>query len=391
MEARKLALVGGPDIDSRIELMHYFERDFQVLAVGSESTLVEQFTGAGFHYYWYHLARHVSPVADFRSFAQLFRIFRRERPEIVHAFDTKPCVLARLAARLAGVPIVVGTLTGLGSLYVNESVGVRVVRMIYERLQSFSCHVSDFTTFHNHEDAQYFLDRRLAPAKRTVVIPGSGVRTDIFSREAVSPADIQQARAQLGLAQEHQVITMISRLLRTKGVLEFAEAAQIVQQRQPQTRFLLVGPSDDDSIDRLTPAELAKLQQAVNWPGPRRDIPVVLALSDVFVLPSYREGMPRVLLEAASMGLPIVTADSPGCREVVEHGVNGFLVPVRDPEALAEAIMRLVDDPSLRQRFGQESRRRAAARFDLAVVAQQLGLLYTRLLTDKGSLPRTKT
>src|SRR5207253_6184837 len=128
-------------------------------------------------------------------------------------------------------------------------------------------------------------------------------------------------------------------------------------------------PADDKSIDRFSPEEIAQLRQAVNWPGARRDIPRVLAVTDVFVLPSfYPEGIPRVLLEAASMALPIVTTRSPGCVDVVEDGVNGFLVPGRDAGALAAAILRLVDQPETRRRFGAESRRRAVAQFDLAAV-----------------------
>ena len=143
-----------------------------------------------------------------------------------------------------------------------------------------------------------------------------------------------------------------------------------------------------NSVDQLNSAELHQLKQTVTWTGPRRDIPVVLAISDIFVLPSaYREGIPRVLLEAASMGLPIVTTDSPGCNEVAEHSVNGFLVPVRNPAALSRAILILIEQLELRLRFGHVSRRRAVEHFDLSIIAAQTRAVYQQLLASKGLLP----
>jgi len=321
----------------------------------------------------------------------MHHIFRQQKPDIVHAFDTKPCVLARLAARLAGVPIIIGTLPGLGSLYVDEGVTTRTVRALYEKLQTLACHLSDLTIFQNHEDLRFFVARGIVPAHKAIAIPGSGVRTDLFYPARISRSDRERVRAELGVKTNALLITMVSRLIRSKGVMEFAAAAQLVRQHYSQVKFLLVGPTDEESMNRFTPPELLQLTRALTWAGARSDIPAILAASDIFVLPTfYREGIPRVLLEAASMGLPIVTTDSPGCKEVVEPGVNGFLVPPRDPGALAEAILRLVEEPDLRQRFGQESRRRAVTYFDLSVIAEQIRSIYRELLAHKGLLPATE-
>lgn len=138
----------------------------------------------------------------------------------------------------------------------------------------------------------------------------------------------------------------------------------------------------------LTPEQVTQLKQSGIWQGPRQDIQNVLALSDIFVYPSfYREGIPRALLEAASMGLPIVTVDSPGCREVVEPGKNGYIVPTRDSDALAHAIQRLIDDPDIRHRFGRESRIRVLECFDLPRIAEQTSSIYKDLLSRNGLLP----
>ena len=375
-------------MDSRLDLMQRLRDDFCLSAAGTNLFLRTAFQQAAFPYDTYRLARGVNPFADMCTLLSLYRLFWRHRPDLVHAFDTKPCVFARIAARLANVPVVVGTLPGLGSLYVNDGVTTRVVRAVYERLQGWASHLSDLTIFQNHEDARQFVAKRIVPEAKIAVIPGSGVHTDLLDPARVSQLEREQAQAELGVSSRVLLVTMVSRLIRSKGVMEFAVAAQTVRERHPEVAFLLVGPADEESVDRLTPTELSQLARVVTWTGARKDIPAVLAASDIFVLPSfYREGIPRVLLEAASMGLPIVTTDSPGCREVVEHGVNGFLVPPRDPDALAQAIMRLIEDPEMRERFGQESRQRAVARFDLSRIASQLRSIYRDLLSHKGLLP----
>ena len=392
MNYPKVLLVGGPDVDARLDLMQCLRSEFDLSVAGSSPKLQGKFSAAGFDYYEYTLGRGFQPLVELSTIVQLTHLFRHVRPTVVHTFDTRESIWGRLAARMAGVPIAVGTLPGLGSLYTNDSLATRLLRSGYQPLQKLACHLADLTIFQNHHDAQQFISADVVPKRKATVIPGSGVRTDLFDPAKVSPSDRERVRAELGIQPDELVVTMISRLIRSKGVLDFAEAAQTVKRWHRRVCFLLVGPPDEDSIDRLTPTEVARLTQTVVCPGLRHDIPVVLALSDIFALPSfYREGIPRVLLEAASMGLPLVTTDSPGCSEVVEHGVNGLLVPVRDSDALAQAILCLVEEPEMRQRFGQKSRERAIARFDLCVIAGQICSIYRELLVRKGLLPARKT
>ncbi len=381
-------IVGTSDVDGRLDLMQSIRDDFHLSAAGTAAHLRAVFQQAGFVYDIYPLARRVSPLTDLRTVVSLARLFRRRRPDLVHAFDTKPCVFARIAAWLARVPVIAGTLPGLGALYADEQVSTRMVRALYEQLQRLASHRSDLTIFQNHHDARQFIARGIVPESRFTVIPGSGVRTDLFDPATIPQSERARVRAELGIAHDALAVTMIARVIRAKGVLEFAAAAQAVRARRPGVAFLLVGPADDDSVDRLTPAEQAQLAQTVTWAGARKDIPAVLAASDVFALPSfYREGIPRALLEAASMGLPLITTDSPGCNEAVGHEVNGFLIPPHDPAALAQAILRLADDPDMRRRFGQASRQRAVACFDLAKIADETRSVYKELLARKGLLP----
>ncbi len=381
-------IVGGPDVDARLDLMRFMRNEFYFIAIGSSHELNPCFRKAGFTYHVYPLSRQVNPISDLVTIGYLLKLFRRLQPQIVHTFDTKPAVLGRLAARLANVPIVIGTLPGLGSLYVSNNLRIRLIRSVYQLLQKLACYFSDVTIFQTHGDAQMFIAESIVPKSKAVIIPGSGVRCDLYNPNRVSQIEQKKIRADLGVRDDEIVITMVSRLIRSKGVMEFVKAAKTVRQFNPQVSFLLVGPLDEESVDPLTTAELSELKQTVIWVGKRNDIFNILAVSDIFVLPSfYREGIPRVLLEAASMGLPIVTTNSPGCNEVVEHGVNGFLVPVRDPNALAEAISILVKRLDLRLRFGEESRRRAVANFDLSVIAEQTRAIYRELLTRKRLAP----
>lgn len=376
----KVLLVGGIDVDARLELMRCLAGRYDIGALGSRAALRHRFEAEKYGYATYTLSRGANPFIDLFTLIQLLFVFCRMKPQLVHTFDTKPCVWGRIAARLSGVPVVVGTIPGLGSLYTGDS-RRRLLRSIYQRLQQLACHLSDLTIFQNHHDALQFVEAGVVSRRKTVIIPGSGVSTELFDPARVPDTVRMALRAELGFGADAVIITMVSRVIRSKGICEFGTAAQKVCGDYPEARFLLIGSEDTESLDRLTADDLRALKQAVTWPGSRRDIPAILAISDIFALPSaYREGMPRVLLEAASMGLPIVTTNSPGCSEVVEDGVNGLLIPAGDAVALSQAIECLIEQPELRQRFGEMSRRRAVDRFDIRVIAAQTGAVYERLL-----------
>lgn len=384
-------IVGGPDVDARLQLMRQLSDAFDVGALGSLPALRDRFSADGFAYHTYHLSRQINPFSDSVTVSQLMLIFRRLRPQIVHAFDTKPGVWGCVAARLAGVPVVIGTVTGLGSLYGSQKRSIQLAWAIYRALQKLACSFSDLTIFQNHDDARHFIAAGLVPAEKALVILGSGVTTDVFAPSRVPEEERARLRGELGLKPQEILVTMVSRVMRSKGVLEFAAAARDVHPGHPHARFLLVGPEDEGSLDRLSAAEVIQLMQTVTWLGARRDIAALLAVSDIFVLPSaYREGIPRVLLEAASMGLPLITTDSPGCNEVVQDGINGLVVPALDAAALSKAITHLVEHPQLRRRFGLASRQRAIERFDLSAIAAQTRNAYQQLLSCRTVLPATE-
>lgn len=383
--APRVLLVGGPDVRARGDLMKVLEGSFEVSAAGSEPEDAQHLAQLGLSFHYYPMSRGSTPASDLHTCLALFRIIRRLRPDIVHTFATKPCVWGRIAARLAGVPIVIGTVPGLGSLYCANDLRRRTLKRIYEALQRSASRMSDLTLFQNERDAGQLTETGVVPVNRSMVIPGSGVRTDVFDRTRVSGESVKRLRSDVGLSEREVLVTMVSRVIRTKGVLIFAEAANLVRKETRNVRFLLVGPDDQNSMDRLSRQELERISSAVDWLGERSDVLEILAATDVFTLPTfYREGIPRVLLEAASMSLPLVATMRPGCDEVVIEGNNGFLIPPKDPVALAQAILKLASSPDLRRRFAEKSRQIAIQKFDLAVIGRRTADLYQELLATRG-------
>lgn len=388
----KILIIGGDDVHARIPLMNRLRDDYDFAAVGASPKLAERFAAAGYPYHNYHLDRRVNPVADLRSIWQLTQIFRREQPALIHAFDTKPGVWSAIAGQMASVPRKVGTVTGLGGALYGNGIKTAIVRHSYETLQKVACRLCDQTIFQNHTDQQECIEKGIVAADRARVILGSGIPTEAYRRDAVSPEQITQLRQELGIDPDSVVVMMISRILRSKGVIEFARSARLLRSAYPNTRFLLVGGTDNDSYDPLTSEEEAEARQTVDWLGRRRDVNALLALADIFVLPTYyREGIPRVLLEAAAMELPLITTDSPGCNEVVADGVNGILVPMRDVDALSHALGQLVENPDLRRHYGRIGRKRIQQRFDLSIVTAATHTTYAELLTNQSLSPLTKT
>lgn len=310
----------------------------------------------------------ISPASDLRLIAVLRRAFRTFRPDVVHAFTIKPAIFATLAAALAGVPVRVVTVTGLG--YAFTSAG-GLLRGLVEFLYRRSLGSAHRVFFQNSTDLRLFVERRLVDPAKARLVAGSGVDLRKFS-----PVPLPSS------AQAPLVFLMIGRLLRDKGVLEYLDAAQIVRVKHPGVRFLLLGAEDSRNPSRLTPAELVRLRAShvVELLNEVDDVRPVIARADVIVLPSYREGLPRSLLEGAAMGRPLIAADVPGCNEVVRNGSSGFLVPRGDAARLAEAMLQFSADPTLLARFGAAALADVRARFDEAKVIGDTLSTYRELL-----------
>ena len=379
----KVLLVGGPDVDGRIPIINKLKQKYDFLVAGSYEQSALPFEQAEIEFVHYHLNRGANPLYDLQTVTALIGLMKNHRVDIVHTFDTKPNVWGRLAAWFCGVPIIIGTVPGLGALYANEGTLYQLARTIYQPLQKFASQKSNLTIFQNSDDQQQFIDLGIVPSEKTMVINGSGIDTSLYNPASFSNADRQRLRQKLSIPEKAIVVTMIARVVQSKGVLEFADAANILKAQFPNLYFLLVGPMDGRGPEQLTEAQIKILQTSVNWIGKRSDIPEILNATDIFTLPSnYREGVPRVLLEAGAMALPLITTNSPGCNKVVLDKQTGLLIPNHDSVALANAITKLTLSPQLRFSLGYAAQKHVKSVFELSIIAQQTDDLYQDILTQ---------
>ncbi len=313
--------------------------------------------------------RGMSPPGELRTLLELVALYRRERPTVVHHVALKPVLYGSLAAFAAGVPAVVNAVAGLGYVFISRSFGAQALRpLVRAGYRLAFAGRGTRVVVQNDDDEATVRDLGVNP-ERIALIRGSGVDLDRF---APGPEP-----------DEPVVVTMVSRMLRDKGVFELVEAARRLSRSHPSLRVRLVGPPDPEnpaSIDTETLEALAR-EGIIEWCPGTDDVPSVWARSHVAVLPSYREGLPKALLEAAACGRPMVSTDVPGCRDVVRHERTGLLVPPRDASALASAIARLADDPELRARLGRGAREHVRDFAEARIVGQTLEL-YSRLVDD---------
>ena len=373
--------VGGDDVHKRIPLLQALEdRGFRVGAVGSEEG--EVFREHNIPYYRYTLQRKLTPLADLRSCSEFSTLLKRRAPDIVHGFDPKPAIAVPLLGRKAGIPARVRTITGLGFVFASDAAVARTLRPVYRNLQKWASAAS-YTVFQNSDDRDYFLENGMVERGREEIVLSSGVDVERLRAEAPGQKALAALRDQLGIDGK-QVVTMISRIDENKGIREFAEAAEIVAGQRADTVFLLIGPfaSEGEAAARFID-RLPNRYGSVLYLGPRPDIPAFLSLSDLCVLPSYREGLPRVLVEAGAMQVPCVTTNVPGCRDVVRDGWNGRLVPSRNAPALAAAITELLDDGDARLSMGERGYRHVKEYFDLSYVADAYADIYERALAGR--------
>lgn len=309
--------------------------------------------------------RGINPVADIRLLISLFLLYKKISPDVVLHFTIKPVIYGSVAARLAGVPRIVNTVTGLGYAFTGRQSGwlSRLVMPMYKAALA-SAH---FTFFQNSEDREFFVSRKLARPEKTGVLPGSGVDCDRFRPR---PGAVDG---------KGPIVLMVARLLEDKGLREYAEAAEIVRGKRPEARFVILGKRDGRNPSVIPEKDIAGWTRGgvLEWPGETDDVRPWLARAAVVALPSYREGTPRSLLEASAMARPIVASDVPGCRDVVDHGKTGLLVPVRNGKALAEAVESLLEDPVLCGKMGAAGREKMLAEYDekavIALIAEAFG------------------
>jgi glycosyltransferase involved in cell wall biosynthesis/ribosomal protein S18 acetylase RimI-like enzyme len=358
------------------QLQRLRDEGYEVTGISAPGPHAAALEAAGIrHLPWRNATRSWNLRADLRAFAELWALLRRERFDLVHTHNPKPGVIGRVAACLARVPVVVNTVHGLYATP-DDRLAKRVAVL---GLEGLAARCSDLELYQSEEDLRWATRTRLLPRGRGQLL-GNGTDLRRFDPGLVGAARAAELRRELGLPEGALVVGMVGRLVAEKGYRELFAAARAVRQRRPDVRFLVVGAPDLDKADAIGPEELERAGADVCFAGWRDDVRDLLAVMDVFALASWREGMPRSAIEAAAMGRPLLLTDIRGCREVARHEREALLVPPRDPDALAAAILRLAEDPALRERLGKAARDRALERFGEAAVADRVVGHYEVLL-----------
>lgn len=385
---RKILFVGNTGwylYNFRLPLARFLrERGIEVVMVSPKDPYVWRLEAEGFR--WVHLKmnrRSVNPFREIVVVGRLIRIYRRERPAAVHHFTAKPVIYGTIAAKLSGVRAVVNALTGLGHIFMGTGWKARVLRPLIKRIyRSILTARRVRVVFQNPDDLQTFSNDGLVVPNRTILIRGSGVNIHRFAPRPGQPN-----------VPPVPIVLFAARVNGDKGVYEFVEAARRLREKGVEATFQLAGSPDPGNPTAVPAATLEswRTEGAVDLLGHVDGIEEIMSQASIVVLPTHGgEGVPRVLLEAASMGKPIVATDVPGCREAVVDGENGYLVTVKDVDSLANTIDRLLADSSLRQKMGTYGRAKMIEEFDDQDVAKRTALIYQSMgVFSPGQLERS--
>lgn len=332
-------------------------RGYRVVALAPPDAWSGRFAELGIEYHPIEIDRQgVSPLRDARLLGRYYRILRRIRPDIYLGYTAKPNVYGSLAAHALGIPAI-NNVSGLGTAFIRQGLLTRIVSRLYRTAFRRSATVF----FQNEEDLGLFVRNRLVRDGQARLLPGSGIDLERFRPDPAPPPDGAGGVAFL----------MIARLLWDKGVAEYVAACRRVRAEMPDARFRLLGFLDVPNRTAVARADVEAwvAEGLIDYLGPADDVRPFIAAADCILLPSYREGLPRTLLEAAAMAKPIIATDVPGCRQVVDEGMNGFLCAVRDPASLADAMLRMARlSPAERQAMGAAGRAKMEAEYDERLV-----------------------
>ncbi len=307
---------------------------------------------------------------DFSMLREIPRVIRQVKPDLLHAATTRPVLYGGMFGRLLGVPSIVLSVTGLGYLFIGKTLGTTILRGLGAIVYRFALRQKKAATiFENPADRDEFVRRGFVRLEQTFVLVGGGIDLDKYVH-ALEPET------------KNPLVIVVGRLLKDKGIVEFVEAAKTLKLRGVRARFALVGDVDPGNPSTLDTASIKQWVEDghVEWWGWRKDMSVVYSQANLVCLPSYREGAPRTIMEAAAIGRACVVTDVPGCRDVVVDGVTGRLVPVRTVAPLADALQELIEDGDLRREMGTLARRYAEREFSNENRAKEMICIYERLL-----------
>lgn len=355
------------------------ERGHEVDVICSFDQWVDKIRTLGCEVHEARVPRFIDPVGDLRYLFELISIFANRKYDLVHTFTIKPNLYATLLARLFRVPRRVCLVEGLGFAYANDGIKGAAMKKLVELIYRVVYLNSDGIWFINHDDIRDLLDAGSIAEDKVFYTRSIGVNSSEYNPDDVSEECVRQIRREFGVREGQQIFTLVGRMNWSKGIREFVEAAKVVQRSRQDIVFLIVGEITQGSPESIDVNYFKSINNdQIYWLDYRDDVVELMTASDAIVLPSYyREGVPRALLEAMSMGRPIITTDSPGCREVIRDGVNGYIVQPRDVDSLADAMLRMAEDPKRRQSFGEQGKKWVDEELEEALIVKSvLGGLY---------------
>ncbi len=354
------------------------KRGYRVYAICPKGDKFEEFEEFGIEAISYKINRaSLNPFAEKKTIANIYEAIKDLDLDILHTFTAKPNIYGTFAGKKAKVPYILNLVEGLGSFYTRDSVKNIIIRTIMERLYKKAFKLSNACVFVNSDDPNYMVGKNIIPKEKVKIIKSVGIDTKKFDMSNYDKNRILQIRKQNDL-QDRMVVLMVARAIWDKGVGEFYEVAKKIKSLYEDVEFVLVGDTDEGNPTCASKEYLSG--GSVKWLGHRDDIADLIAVSDIFVLPSYREGLPVTLMEAASMSKPIIATKTVGCVEVVDDGYNGFLTPVKDVEILSKKIEILIKDEKLRDSMGENGRIKIQKEFEISKIVKQYMELYEEVV-----------
>jgi glycosyltransferase involved in cell wall biosynthesis len=383
----KVAHLTTVDLSLRYLLLNQLrsiqQAGYEVTGISAAGSNVAAIEAAGIRFIPVPMVRASNPTpgADLHVLWHLYSLMRRERFTIVHTHTPKPDLLGQLAARMAGVPIVMSTLHGF---YFHEHMPSKQ-RRFYITMAKVGALCSNLILSQNPEDIETAQKEGICRPEKIKLL-GNGIDLIRFNHHQIDQHELAQKRAELRVPPGAPVVGFVGRLVKEKGIIELMEAARLLRDQVADIRFLLVGMVDEKKADAITPTIAQEYGVADNclFVGHQEDMPIYYALMDLFVLPSHREGFPRSAMEAAAMALPAVVTNIRGCRTVVVDGQTGLHIPLKNAEALANAILYLLARPHEARRMGENGHRLAQQSFDERLIFEKVKAEYARLLTVNG-------
>ncbi len=356
----------------RLEYANFLRsKGWDVCFLSPSGEYVEKLEEAGFRHITFDFSRQgINPVSEGETIRKIRDIYEREKPDLVHHFTIKCVIYGSFAAKKLQISSIVNSITGLGYMFLSDMPHIRILRQVVKTMYKKSLSGTQ-VIFENPDDRKLFLKMNMVQEDNSHIILGTGIDTERFS--PVPPPN------------SIPLTILPARMIWDKGVQEFVDAAYAIKESGTNARFALVGNNDKGNPTCIPFDQLTQWQKEgkVEWWGWQDDLPAVISMCHIVCLPSYREGLPKILIEAASCGRPIVTTDVPGCREVVKDGENGLLVPAKDAGALKDALLKLIKDEDLRSAMGKNSREKAVKYFSNDIVNNGIYSIYQKALEQK--------